>query len=236
MATNSLFINTYSRYQGTVVYQDSASGQLFYGPWQSIIFPQAPDDSWIQIRTDDGLRLDNVSQNAYGTPALWWVIAEANDISNPFTQVYGIASYARSPLIFSIDSRPCFYATSKNLGNNYNVDSSLGITFTTTATTLVIRVAGRAEEVFLNLSPYPQNIDGSTNLFFWGAVNSNWININWVSPDVLQPAISGITGPTPASVTSYLTGGVDEMIISLRVPSINNVMNTLSASAAGNNS
>jgi hypothetical protein len=228
----TLQVNPYSRYQGTKVYQDAASGQLFYGPWQAIIFMPAADDTWVQIDSDQALRLDLVSQNVYGTPYLWWVLAEANDISNPFTQLYGYASYARSPTIFSTDSRPCFYAQSLQLGSNYNVDSSLGITFKTTATTLQVFVGGGLRETFAGLSPYPQNIDGSPNLNFWGSVNSNWISINWVSPNTLQPSLSGITGPVPASITSYLAGGVDNTILSLRVPSINNVMSTLLAASS----
>jgi len=231
---STIQVNSYSRYQGTKVYQDAASGQLFYGPWQAISFMPAADDSWIQIDNDQGLRLDLVSQNIYGTPYLWWVLAEANDISNPFTELYGYATYARSPVIFSPDSRPCFYAQSLQLGSNYNVDSSLGITFKTTATTLQVFVNGGLRESFAGLSPYPQNVDGSPNYYFWGNVSSRWISVNWTSPNTLQPTISGITGPVPASITSYLTGGVDNQLLTLRVPSINNVMSTLLAASSGN--
>jgi hypothetical protein len=233
MAT-SLTLSDFSRYRGTPVYQDKASGQLFFGPWQTIDFPPALDDGWVEINEDTGLRLDLISSQEYGVPDLWWAIARANAISNPFTQLYGYASFARSPLIFAPDRRQCFYATSKNIGANYNVGGSLGLTFKTTATTLDIFLAGNLakNESYTNLSPYPLDINGSFNPHFWGNLPSGLLNIIWTATDVLQPNISGIPGPMPVSTSSYLTGGVDERKISLRVPSFSAVMAALDKAAS----
>ena len=234
MAT-SLVISDYSRYRGTPVYQDKASGQLFFGPWQPIDFPPALDDGWVTTNENKGLRLDLISSMEYGLPDLWWVIARANNISNPFTQLYGYATYARSPLIFAPDGRQCFYATSKNIGANYNVGNALGLTFKTTATTLDILQNGQPalNESYRDLSPYPLDIDGNYNPHFWGNLPSGLLNIIWTATDVLQPNISGIEGPMPVSTSSYLTGGVDERTISLRIPSMASIMAALDKAAAG---
>ena len=63
----SLFLSDYSRYRSTPVYQDIASGQLFFGPWQVIDFPAALDDSWVEINEDQGLRLDLIASEKYCT-------------------------------------------------------------------------------------------------------------------------------------------------------------------------
>ena len=228
---SSLFLSDYSRYRGTPVYQDKASGALFFGPWQVIDFPPALNDSWVEINEDEGLRLDLIASTEYGNPALWWVIAQANQISNPFTQLYGYASFARSPLIFAPDGRQCFYATSRHIGANYNVGNALGLTFTTTATTLAIYRAEKLTESFTDLSPYPLDPEGNYNPLFWGNLPSGLLNIVWTATDVLQPSISGIPGPMPSNTSSYLTGGVDERKISLRLPSLASIVAALDRAA-----
>jgi len=230
MAT-SLFLSDYSRYRGTPVYQDKASGELFFGPWRVIDFPPALDDKWVEINEEEGLRLDLVASTEYGNPALWWVIAQANDLSNPFTQLYGYASFARSPLIFAPDGRQCFYATARWIGANYNVGNSLGLTFTTTATTLDIFKAEQLVESFTNLSPYPLDPEGNFNPYFWGVLPSALLNIVWTATDILQPSISGIPGPMPSNSSSYLTGGVDERKISLRLPTLASITAALDKAA-----
>jgi hypothetical protein len=224
-----VLIPVLSRYTGTKVYQDAASGQAYFGPWEAIDFPPAFDDDWVQIRDLDGLRLDYLATRIYGSPDLWWVIARANDIQNPFTQLYGYASYAKSPTVFAADGRPCFYATSYSTGEMYNVDNSKGLTFATTETTLSVYVRGLLAETFTDLSPYPLDEAGAVDLKFWGAAPSAWIVIHWIATDVLQPSLSGIPGPRPQPTKSYLTGGVDPRYISLRLPSRDNVNAILDA-------
>jgi hypothetical protein len=227
----TLFVPDYSRYRGTPVYQDKVSGQLFFGPWQTIDFPPAPDDEWLEINEEEGLRLDFIATTRYNNGALWWVIARANAISNPFTELYCYASYARSPLIFAPDGRQCFYATSIHIGANYNVGNAYGLTFKTTATTLNIFKAGELAESFTDLSPYPLDSEGNYNPFFWGNLPSGYLKIIWTATDILQPSISGIPGPMPVSTSSYLTGGIDERKISLRLPSFASVMAILDRAA-----
>jgi hypothetical protein len=229
----TISLSDFSRYRGTPIYQDKTSGQLFYGPWQVIDFPPALDDKWVEINEDEGLRFDLIAGTEYGSSALWWVIAQANDITNPFTQLYGYASYARSPLIFAPDGRQCFYATSINIGANYNVGNAYGLTFKTTATTLDLFKAGELAESFTDLSPYPLDIQGNYNPYFWGNLPSGYLKIIWTATDILQPSISGIPGPQPITTFSYLTGGIDERKISLRIPSFSSVMAALDRATTG---
>ena len=48
-----------------------------------------PDDAYHIIDLSDVNRLDLVSQQYYGTPFLWWVIAEASGITDPFHVALG---------------------------------------------------------------------------------------------------------------------------------------------------
>jgi hypothetical protein len=187
----------------------------------------------VQIRDLDGLRLDYLAVREYGTPDLLWVIARANDIQNPFTQLYGYAAYARSPLIFAADGRPTFYATAYSTGENYNVDNSKGLTFVTTETTLNVYVRALLAETFTDLSPYPLNEAGEVDRSFWGAVPSAWIVVHWVATDIIRPSISGIEGPRPHTTKSYLTVSVYTRYNSLRIPSRDTISAVLDAAGLG---
>jgi hypothetical protein len=230
-AAPKLNIPEYSRYRTTRFYQDGASGQLYYAPWTPVEFPPALDDQWVSINEYEGMRLDLIAAREYGRSDLWWVVARANDIFDPFTQLYGYPQKARSPVIFSADGRECFYAIARQLGSNYNTDSVTGLTFKTSATTLEVYVTEVLKETFVGLSPYPINEDGTTNRNFWGSVGSAWIEINWIAVDTLRPEISGIEAPAPRDTSSYLTGGVDERKIYLRLPSLQNITTILDNAA-----
>lgn len=228
MATPKLTIPFSSRYNGTKVYQDPKTGSLYFSVWQPIDFPPRVDDTWYNLTNEyEGLRLDLVSYKVYQTTDFWWVIAQANNINNPFVDIYGYASYARSPLVFSPDFRQCFYAVSNNVGSMYNTDNYLGITFQTTATTLQVFKAGVLQETFNSLSPYPLTTDGLVDPDFWGNVNSNWIKIKWTSPNTLRPSISGVNAPVPVSGTFYMSGGTDITNIQLRCPSLLSITTAL---------
>jgi nucleoid-associated protein YgaU len=54
-----------------------------WGTWEPVDFPpDASDQSYVVQRKDIGA-LDHVSEKFYATPDLWWVIAHANDITDP---------------------------------------------------------------------------------------------------------------------------------------------------------
>lgn len=229
----SLQLDSFSRYQGTTLLQDvsKGTGSLYFGNWRPISFPEADDDGWMEVKGSQGLRLDRISSKIYGTPELWWAIACANQIANPFTQLYGIAAYAKSPVVFSADARECFYVTAKQYGANYNIDAPQGLTFSTTGTSLSVYVISKLVETFTGLSSYPLDTSGNDDPKFWGNVPSKFLTVNWLSATTLRPELTGAApAPVPGNVSSYLTGGVDESVLMLRIPSLTNVITVLDAS------
>ena len=55
----------------------------FWGTWEPIVIPNSPSDRYITITEAMAGRIDLVSYEFYGTPELWWIIAEANGIAFP---------------------------------------------------------------------------------------------------------------------------------------------------------
>lgn len=45
------------------------------------------DDVYHKLEVHEVGRLDKLSQKYYNTPMLWWVIAQANDIFDPFKEI-----------------------------------------------------------------------------------------------------------------------------------------------------
>lgn len=58
-------------------------GKQFLMLRRSLNLKESVDDLFIKINQDLLKRPDLISQKAYGTPSLWWVIAEFNGISDP---------------------------------------------------------------------------------------------------------------------------------------------------------
>ena len=55
---------------------------------ETIYFPPSDQDSYVIVNREN--RLDLVAESIYGNAELWWVIALANDILNPFDVPVGI--------------------------------------------------------------------------------------------------------------------------------------------------
>lgn len=54
---------------------------------QPLSLEQSSDDIFVNLTQDDARRPDIISQKAYNTTDLWWVIAEYNNISDPLFQL-----------------------------------------------------------------------------------------------------------------------------------------------------
>jgi nucleoid-associated protein YgaU len=52
--------------------------------YDKITIPKNKTDTFHVVTKADENRLDLISFNYYNTPLLWWVIAEASDITDPF--------------------------------------------------------------------------------------------------------------------------------------------------------
>lgn len=65
---------------------DLADGISFISAWRQVKIPPAPNDRLITVGTGEQGRLDIIALNYYKDSRLWWVIALANDIFNPFEE------------------------------------------------------------------------------------------------------------------------------------------------------
>lgn len=74
----------YSMFSKTPVY--SVKGDTVHGLMQDPVVPDASDDLF-SVQDVEGSRLDSISDNFYGTPLLWWVIARVNNIQDPMVGV-----------------------------------------------------------------------------------------------------------------------------------------------------
>lgn len=60
----------------------------YYETSNIVDIPLSTDDVYHTFSNSDYLRLDWVSNNYYSTPKYWWIIAMANNIIDPFADVY----------------------------------------------------------------------------------------------------------------------------------------------------
>lgn len=74
----------YSMFSKTPVY--SVNGETVHGLMQDPVVPDASDDMFT-VKDVEGSRLDTISENFYGTPQLWWVLARVNNIQDPMLGV-----------------------------------------------------------------------------------------------------------------------------------------------------
>ena len=74
-------ISPTSRHVYSIRYQ-SASGP-FWGTRPPIRIPPSSRDQFHRVTDDDVRRIDLLAWKYYGDCALWWVIAEANNVRNP---------------------------------------------------------------------------------------------------------------------------------------------------------
>lgn len=70
-----------SRHRFCVNYRDQTDGVHYRGTRPNMTFIAKDADVFHVIA--EGERLDLLSYRYYADPALWWVIADANDIKNP---------------------------------------------------------------------------------------------------------------------------------------------------------
>ena len=79
-----------SRFRSTDLYQDSETGVFFWGNWGISNISPHKTDTYHEVTAGEENRLDLISYAEYSTPKLWWVIALANNITNPLNIKPGI--------------------------------------------------------------------------------------------------------------------------------------------------
>ncbi len=75
----------YSMYARTPVY-DVGNDTVVFGLMRPVVVPDSSDELWIMPSAGE-YRLDLLSNDFYGTPHLWWVIASVNNILDPLVAV-----------------------------------------------------------------------------------------------------------------------------------------------------
>lgn len=81
--TNSLY-NKYSRYVGGGT-TESANGKIEW--WERGTMPRDPSDIVYVVENFFENRLDLIASTFYSEPRWWWVIAQYNNIIDPFGEV-----------------------------------------------------------------------------------------------------------------------------------------------------
>lgn len=78
----------YSRYRGLarIVYED---GVEEVESMNNVVIPRSTSDQFYKVEPECENRLDKVSFIYYNTPRLWWVIAYASNILDPFNVPVG---------------------------------------------------------------------------------------------------------------------------------------------------
>lgn len=73
----------YSRYQNcdAIIY---SNGEELLESMDRIRVPRSTEDKFYTVEANHENRLDLISNEVYGTPRLWWVIAYASNIVDPF--------------------------------------------------------------------------------------------------------------------------------------------------------
>jgi len=91
-----------SRYKNTSIYK-GPDDEYYYGVWSIPAIEEQPQDVYYTIQASETRRLDKISYLYYGNYNLWWVIATANSIIDPFAdlQVGLIIRIPYLPYIFS---------------------------------------------------------------------------------------------------------------------------------------
>lgn len=88
----------YSRYKDCKLLIDEETGDKLLSVREPISVPSSPTDIYHRVKSNEVTRLDMLASEYYKNPLLWWVIAEANEIYDPFEPVE-VGTLLRIPTI-----------------------------------------------------------------------------------------------------------------------------------------
>lgn len=74
-----------SRYQPFPYYYNKVDKKYIYGLTSQL----KKDISYVSIKVEQDTTLDKLAEKYYGRPDYYWVIADFNDINDPFIQLWG---------------------------------------------------------------------------------------------------------------------------------------------------
>lgn len=77
-------VNPFDRYKNCKILTDTETGEVLLSTREITKIKLSVDDRYHTVQANEVGRLDLIAYNYYGNPLLWWVIAQANDIYDPF--------------------------------------------------------------------------------------------------------------------------------------------------------
>ena len=84
MSTDFIDVPANSQFKFTPVYRDADT--IRFGLRQTPVYPSSADKVYTVPARQAG-RLDLIANAFYGTTELWWVIADANNMTDPMTEL-----------------------------------------------------------------------------------------------------------------------------------------------------
>lgn len=75
--------NKTDRYKDCKVLEDVDTGEILLSYREPLEIPLRSSDIYHRVKSHEVGRLDLIAHQYYQNPLLWWVIAAANDISDP---------------------------------------------------------------------------------------------------------------------------------------------------------
>lgn len=89
------------RYKNCTILEDADTGISILSTREIQDIPVTSDDTYHRVRSHESSRLDIIAHTYYKNPLLWWVIAQANNIHDPFTAI-APGTLLRIPSIYSL--------------------------------------------------------------------------------------------------------------------------------------
>ena len=77
-----------NRYRNCLLLEDKETGDRLLETRDIIGIPESPKDIFHTVEYHEIGRLDLIAHKYYKNALFWWIIAQANDIYDPFTGMY----------------------------------------------------------------------------------------------------------------------------------------------------
>ena len=81
----NISIDKNSRYNSTTLF--NVEGILFFNTWNKKKYTVTGNEQYYEVKASDAGRIDLVAFNLYGDVSLWWLLAYANGIIDPFVEI-----------------------------------------------------------------------------------------------------------------------------------------------------
>ena len=76
-----------SRYSKIRRIQNNDTGEIFHETYNNYSIPEKDSDTFFTVNNAVENRLDIISMKYYKSPIMWWIIAIANNIIDPFSEL-----------------------------------------------------------------------------------------------------------------------------------------------------